>query len=422
MDDYLESIPTVKKATRKAQDLVKMLAKGGFTLTNFVSKVRGVLSTLNRTENPIDGNVKDLAAKDEASHVLGLKWNYQYDTLVVNRRNSPDRNRTLTQRVVLSLVLAVYDPIGLVAPYTVKTWLLSKDIWRLNGQQWDDNLPDHIADKFLEWSDELTGLTETTIRRRYVDEQLEKVELHIFGDRSQNVFSSVAFPRGKRTWGCYSKTELSFVFGKARVAPMKPLTITKLELQAALLSASFTDEIRLALIIPVERTFMWTDSTTFLQWLQTSEELPVFVANRVAEILETTTTDDWSYVRTYEKTADAGTLGLSGNDLSESHWLKGLDFLKTDDWPFQPSTDVLQKLGKNNSKSDQLPSEPEKQGATAIIANIANIASTFEWQKYSSYEKLLRIIAYMLRLKPKFACNGSKTESIFVPAELEVAQ
>ena len=51
MDDYLESSPIVNEATRKAQDLGKMLAKAGFTLTKFVSDVRGVLSALNRTKN-----------------------------------------------------------------------------------------------------------------------------------------------------------------------------------------------------------------------------------------------------------------------------------------------------------------------------------------------------------------------------------
>ena len=100
----------------------------------------------------------------------------------------------------------------------------------------------------------------------------------------------------------------------------------------------------------------------------------------MAEILESTTTDEWNYFRTSENPADAGIHGLSANALSESHRLKGPDFLKRDDWPFQPSRDILQKIKKNKSKSDQFPSEPEKQEATAVAANVANIASTFEWQ------------------------------------------
>ena len=368
MDDDLESSPTVKEATRKAQHLVKMLARGRFTLTRCLSNVSGVLSTLHRMENILDGNVKALVAKDESSHVLGLIWKYQFDTLVVSHGNSPDRNRTLTQRVVLSLVSAVYDPIGPVAPYTVKTRLLLKVIWRLSGQQRDDNFPDHIAEKFCEWSDDLRRLTGITIPRSYFEGQLEKLQLHIFADSSQDVFSSLVFLQEKVIWGCYSKTELAFVFGEAKVAPMKPLTITKLELQAVLLSARPGDEIWLALTLPVERTFRWTASNTVFQWLQTTDKLPVFVANRVAEILELTTTEQWNYVWTSDKPTDAGTRGLSANASLESYFLKGPDFVKTDDCPFQPSLDVLRKIKKNQSKSHQFSSEPEKQEVTAVAA------------------------------------------------------
>ena len=74
-------------------------------------------------------------------------------------------------------------------------------------------------------------------------------------------------------------TELAFVFGEARVAPMKALTIPKLELQAALLAARLKVEVQKALTLTVERTLMWTDSTTILQSLHSIDKQPVFVAN-----------------------------------------------------------------------------------------------------------------------------------------------
>ena len=73
---------------------------------------------------------------------------------------------------------------------------------------------------------------------------------------------------------------------------METLTIPKLELQAALLAARLRDEIRRALTLDIDRTFMWTDSTTVLQWLHSLEKQPAFVANRISEILELTTTDE----------------------------------------------------------------------------------------------------------------------------------
>ena len=197
-----------------------------------------VTSTVNRIENPTNGNVKTLAAEDESCHVLGLEWNYRFGTLVVNRGTNSDHYRTLTQRIELNLVSAVYDPIGLVAPYTVKTQLLLKDVWQLSGQYWDDHLPDHIVDKFVEWIDELTKLTEITFLRSNFDGQAEQVELHLFGNISRDVFSSVAFLRVKMTIGSRSRTELAFVFGESPSRANETLDNTQAGTTSSALSRS----------------------------------------------------------------------------------------------------------------------------------------------------------------------------------------
>ena len=106
-DRNLESSPTVEEATRKAQDLVKMSAKGGFTLTKLVSNKHGKISTRNWKKHPIDGNEKALAAENKFCHVLELICIYQFDTLVFSRGTSPDRNVILAERLVLSIVSAV---------------------------------------------------------------------------------------------------------------------------------------------------------------------------------------------------------------------------------------------------------------------------------------------------------------------------
>ena len=357
----------------------------------------------------------------DASHVLGLKWNLESDTLVVSRGTSPDVNQAITQRVVLSLVSAVFDPIGLVAPFTVKARLLLKDIWRLSGQQWDDDLPEDIVTKFLEWSRDLPLLNNIVIPRSYFQNKFVSLELHMFGDSSQDAFSAVAFLRGKTVTDGGTSTELAFVFGKSRVAPMKALTIPKLELQAALLAARLRDGVHRALTMTIDRTFMWTDSTTVLQWLRSMDKQPVFVANRVSEILELTTIDEWHHVPTADNPADAGTRGLSASGLLESSWLKGPDFLRTNDWPFKPADDFLKKI-KSCKLDSVLESDLDQTGTVTLTATVTTTASTFEWQKYSSYEKLLRIVVYMLRLLPKYSANRTDCGLITDPAELELAE
>ena len=88
MDDYFGSCPTVEGATRKSQDLVKMLAKDKFTHTAVVRNVRGRLSTLNQTHKLTNGNVKALVAEGGSSYVLDLKKNSQFDASVVSHWTS----------------------------------------------------------------------------------------------------------------------------------------------------------------------------------------------------------------------------------------------------------------------------------------------------------------------------------------------
>ena len=334
----------------------------------------------NSERQPNDG--KQLPTTEESSHVFGLKWNHVSNTFVVSRGTTPDTNRTVTQRVVLSLVSAVYDPIGLVAPYTVKTRLLLKDIWRLSGQKWDDLLPEDLVTKFLDWSSDLGTLSELVIPRSYFQQNVQCLELHMFGDSSQDVVSAVAFLRGKINTGNGCSTEVAFVFGNARVAPMKALTIPKLELQAALLAARLRNEVQRALTSQIDRAFMWTDSTTVLQCLHFLEKQPVFVANRVAKILELTTTDEWYHVQSADNPADAGPRGLSAKTLQQSSWVKGPEFLKTDQWPIKPSEDFRQKLKQvKPDPTDELVAE----SSPMLSENHVAIAKTFEWQKYCSY-------------------------------------
>ena len=201
MDDYLDSLPTPELALKRSKDLVELLAKGGFKLTMFACNFPALTAELNESELPLDTeqtkSISDILGT--SSHVLGLKWDHSSDCLVVSRGINKDVPSTLTQRAVLSLV-AVFDPIGLVAPFTVRARLLLKDIWRVSGQQWDDQLSIDKSQKLTEWITELPRLSEMTIPRSYFSVDVDRIELHVFWDSSQDVFSAVAFLRGSRVW------------------------------------------------------------------------------------------------------------------------------------------------------------------------------------------------------------------------------
>ena len=342
MDDYLDSFQNRDDALKLGRDLTSLLKLGGFRLTKFVSNVPDVTTALDPDNRESNSSVKDICASpDQSSHVLGLEWDHVKDTLVVSRGVDRPLDKAITERTVLSFVSSVFDPIGLVAPYTAKARLLLKDIWRISGQKWDDDLAEEIKKQFLEWRSGIHLLGSLTIPRSYFTEPFDRIELHMFGDSSQDVFCAVAFLRARLVSS--HQTELAFVFGKARVPPMKALSIPKLELQAALLATRLKEEILKGLTFKVTDIFMWTDSTTVLQWLHSCSKLPVFVGNRTGEILESTTTDQWHHILSGDNPADTGTRWISSEALKESSWVNGPSILRTTDWPFKPDKGLLIK-------------------------------------------------------------------------------
>ena len=184
---------------------------------------------------------------------------------------------------------------------------------------------------------------------------------------------------------------------------MKALTVPKLELQAALLVSRLRLENCEALTIQIQRTFMWTDSTTVLQWLNSLEKQPLFVANRVSEILEGTTVNQWHHVAIQNNPADAGTRGLSSKALQNSAWLRGPDFLRTSDFPVRPGTEVV----SNIKLKRHAPNPNPLDNCSALQSNSLNSDFSIHLRKYSSYPKLLRIVAYVLRILPRHATYRS---------------
>ena len=148
MDDYLDSVESPERALIRSKALVHLHHLGGFKLTKFVSNVPDLADRIDGSAQSTELKVI-VSSKEESMHVLGLIWDHNNDTLVVSRGTNSTITKSLTQRLVLSLVSKVYVPIGLVAPFTVGARLILKEIWRVNGQSWDDDLPKDTVDRFL---------------------------------------------------------------------------------------------------------------------------------------------------------------------------------------------------------------------------------------------------------------------------------
>ena len=156
---------------------------------------------------------------------------------------------------------------------------------------------------------------------------------------------------------------------------------------------------------------MWTDSCTVLQWLASADKQPV--ANRVADFLETTRIDQWFQVLTTNNPADAGTRGLAGTDIPNCCWVKGPNFLRTSNWPFEPEPSAIHTV-----KPTETCATDELQSNALAAASPPN-SPVIVWSDNSSYRKLIRIVAYLFRLSPRYRPFRSNNGKIEDPSELE---
>ena len=262
MDDLVKSGDTPQEAIECYQQLVETLKRSGFTLKKWASNCPDVLEIIP-SEDHLESNEFTLYA--ESSPILGLEWITDADSLQVCRGPNKGCPNEVTQRVVLSFVSSVFDPMGIFAPFTMRMRMLLKSIWIRFGQSWDENINEEDKRTFLEWVKEMQSIKQTPLPRKYFSNIPKNVQLHIFSDASLEAMCIVAYFRGEIEEGI----ELSFVLCKCRIAPIKQLSIPRLELQAALYSVRLRKLIIQEHDLPINSVTHWTDSVTVLQWLNT---------------------------------------------------------------------------------------------------------------------------------------------------------
>ncbi|XP_068724225.1 uncharacterized protein [Montipora capricornis] len=129
----------------------------------------------------------------------------------------------------------------------------------------------------------------------------------------------------------------SFLVGKSRSSPMRPISIPRLELQAATLSLKMYRVLIDELTYKISGATFWADSHTTLQYIKNdSKRFQTYVANRVIEIRELTTPDQWRHCPGRMNPANEASRGLKPQKLSSQHrWWRGPEFLwePEDRWP-----------------------------------------------------------------------------------------
>lgn len=398
VDDYVASFSTAAEAIDVTLAVTEVHRLGGFELRNFVSNNEAVLRSIGA---PVRTDPVDMQPESEhvVDRVLGMAWDTKTDMFLFQPNlarigsDVVEGRRRPSKREVLSAAMSVFDPYGMVAEFVLYARLIVQDLCNV-GIGWDQPLPDNLYARWTKWCAALETLHLCRVPRCYSRSILKSknIQLHIFADASERAFAAVAYFRVERA----DEVDVAFVAGRTRCAPIKMLSVPRLELQAAVLAV----RLRTAIMqchadVDVARTVFWTDSRCVVQWVRSDHRrYKPFVAHRIAEILSESTQAEWRWVPTKSNVADDATRAHNVPDVSEdSRWLKGPPFLRQeeDDWPTDAVTNA------DSETKEELKSKPY------VLIVQENAPVTVDFARFSLYGRVVRAVAYCLR----FAHNAS---------------
>ena len=400
VDDCLKSVASKDEAVQLVDQLPALLRRGGFRLTKWLSNRREVLASVPKSDRA--PSVKSLnldLEKLPIDRALGMQWDTEQDTFSFRTIRDVTAN---TRRSILSVMSSLYDPLGLAAPMILPAKLLLQELCR-EDLGWDDVIrSDHLV-RWCEWTRGITGLSDVKVPRRVKPQHFGKVDsiqLHCFSDASEEGYGAVSYFRMADSQG---NIACSILLGKARVAPLKTVTMPRLALTAATVAVKLHKQIKEELTLPIHEVIFWTDSTIVLQYINNSHtRFQTFVANRLATIHDLSNPSQWRYVSSDLHPADIASRGLRPHERAKLKiWLEGPKFLlqEEDHWPVQPHH--LPEISEDDRNV-----KPVKKAQTYVIKQ--DLGADALIYRYSSWFALKKAVAWLIRFQTYLRYQAGK--------------
>ena len=240
VDDCLTGANTIDEAIELQRQLHDLFAKGGFLLRKWTSSDSTVMEHIPlelRDSQPL----QVLPSDDDYTKTLGVEWNANKDHFRLTIAEPPPREK-LTKRGLTSDIAKTFDILGWFSPSTTLVKILLQKLWELKVD-WDDPIPTEVIDSWAQWRAELPLLATKHIPRCYfpADATIAQVQLHGFSDASERAYGAVVYIRTSNRTG---DANISLVISKTKVAPIKRLSIPRLELCGAQLLAQLMHHVR----------------------------------------------------------------------------------------------------------------------------------------------------------------------------------
>ncbi|XP_045445674.1 uncharacterized protein LOC123653728 [Melitaea cinxia] len=357
VDDAMSGSDSLQQAIKNSKDLRALLHLGGFELNKWSSNSREFLETVDPGERSSNANLE--LKIDGIIKALGVQWNLGKDRFEY-KLNLPSISEVITKRSILSDIQKLFDPLGWIAPSIALTKILMQELW-LERINWDDALNSKIASRWITLRSDLEHVNGIYIER-WVD----------------------------------GTNKTTLIAARTRVAPLKTISLPRLELCGALILSRLLKQVGQAMRIPATQIYAWTDSSIVLSWLfGDPNNWKVFVANRVVEVTTNVSCSQWHHVQTQDNPADVGSRGMLVENLKKCElWWHGPDWLQQSKIQFTKPNIMQTEIERKNNKIQNLKitynrNEQEKRLLT-------------QFEEFDTLLELLRTITYCRRfLKQK---------------------
>ena len=334
--------------------------------------------------------------------VLGMIWHVVED--ILKTRSEIDITNPASKRDVLRAISSIYDPLGLFIPATVEAKLFVQTLW-MDNLDWDDSLSSERQMKWENIAKELQFIEMMKVPRHIPVSEQDHKELVCFTDASESVYAAVVYILTFSKGIC-----ANLIFSKLRLAPMKKLSIPRLELLGVLIGVRCLSFVESELKQHIHRKILYTDSQCVLKWLTSTKSLSVFVTNRLKEIKAADI--HFRYVASADNPADIATRGITPENLQNfSLWWKGPDWLMTapETWPTWNVDEVNRKVIEAIESEYKDNKVMYEAGLTATDKNITSPPLGIDDAKFSSLKRLIRVTAWCLRFVTRLRKQGKDT-------------
>ena len=228
VDDYLKSVSTVEEAAILCTEMVGLMNLGGMKLCKFQSNCKEALEKLpaNALSPSATRQIEDESQLDRA---LGIIWDAESDcfTFQFHVLDLP-----ASKRGILKTAAKLFDPLGWVLPFTLVARIIIQLLWRL-GCDWDELIDDETKKQWEQWLEGAKQISRVKIPRQFIkfqDRSVTSVQLHVFCDASEDAYGCCAYVRFSFKTG---EHESRLVMAKSRLAPIKTVSLPKLETNGA---------------------------------------------------------------------------------------------------------------------------------------------------------------------------------------------